>query len=582
LGGEFNLSDIEHNNKQREEALNEALRAVELLFLSKLPARLNEIQQALMQFALHPKEPESLALLHRLLHTMAGSAGTFGFTSIGLEAKVLESKLKPLLKEYSWKQEELDCFSEEVKQFITLSLIKAQTQQSQQSQQENAQSKKTEPETASQSEDASHSDKHIFLLDHDEIHAQELKQHLEQFGCRVFLLNNPSEMGNLFSQHKPHLLLADIGNPANQYAGAKELEEIRLSMQTFVPTIYYSNSNVFECRLRAVRSGGEGFFTKPIEPLALAERIEELINKRQPKNYRILIIDDDIDTATYYATVLKNVGMQVEVLNDPTAVLELLASFRPELILMDVYMPRCDGVEIFKLIRQDRSYLDVPIVFLSSEKDQKKQLDAIRVGADDFLSKPVAPEFLVTAVATRAERYRALRGLVTRDGLTGLFNHSAIKENLISTLAVAGRNTSTTSLAMIDLDNFKLVNDTYGHQVGDQVLKTLSHILKKRLRKSDVVGRYGGEEFIVIFPNTDESTAASVLDQVREAFLHVLHYSSAGEFTACFSAGVAATQSSNNSDELIAIADAALYNAKRTGKNRVVAAANLSKKTQNE
>ena len=559
------MNDTDLTSQQKQESLHDALRALEALFLTKLPAKFAEIQQALNEFVSRPNERETLSLLHRLLHTMAGSAGTFGFPSIGSEARSLEGKLKPLLDEYTWSPEQLQNFALEMKQFITLSLISAQTQQQDKSPL-SSESLSLDTETT----------KNVFLLDHDDAHAQELKQQLEQFGCQVFLLSQQMDLPTMFSEHKPQILLADIGNQENQFTGAKELEEIRVSMNVVVPTIYYSNSNGFDCRLRAVRSGGEGFFTKPIEPLAIAERIEELINKRQPKNYRILIIDDDVDTASYYAAVLTNVGMQVEVLNNPSSVLEILASFRPELILMDVYMPRCDGIEMSKLIRQDRSYLDVPIVFLSSEKDHKKQLDAIKVGADDFLSKPISPEFLTTAVATRAERYRALRTLVMRDGLTGLFNHSAIKENLISKLSVAGRDSSSISVAMIDLDNFKHVNDTYGHQVGDQVLKTLSHILKKRLRKSDVVGRYGGEEFIAIFPNTDERTACLVLDQVREAFSQILHYSSLGEFTVGFSAGVADMDNSNNSDELIAIADAALYHAKRTGKNRVVAASELN------
>jgi diguanylate cyclase (GGDEF)-like protein len=560
------LNDTDLNADQKQESLQEALRALADLFLSKLPAKFNEIQLALDNFVKHPDQREPLALLHRLLHTIAGSAGTFGFPLVGSEARRLEAQLKPLLDGYSWTADELQSFALETKQFITLSLISAQTQQY-----ENNPSSVESPVTES---DAT---KHVYLLDHDVAHGHELKQQLEQFGCKVFIFDGQADYPNLFLKNKPHIFLANIGNPENQFAGASELEAIRVSLSTSVPTIYYSNSNLFNCRLRAVRSGGEGFFTKPIDPLALAERIEELINKRQPKNYRILIIDDDVDTATYYATVLMNAGMQVEVLCQPINVLEVMASFRPELILMDIYMPGCDGIEMSKIIRQDHSYLDTPIVFLSSEKDQKKQLDAVKVGADDFLTKPITPEFLSIAVASRAERYRALRTLVVRDGLTGLLNHSAIKENLISKLAVAGRNSSPTSIAMIDIDNFKHVNDTYGHQVGDQVLKTLSHILKKRLRKSDVVGRYGGEEFIVIFPNTDENTACVVLDQVRQNFSQILHYSNLGEFNVGFSAGVADMSHSDNPDELIALADAALYSAKRTGKNKVVITDNLKK-----
>nr|WP_255423112.1 GGDEF domain-containing protein [Undibacterium sp. LX40W] len=157
-----------------------------------------------------------------------------------------------------------------------------------------------------------------------------------------------------------------------------------------------------------------------------------------------------------------------------------------------------------------------------------------------------------------------------RDGLTGLYNHTAIKEDLIAKISSASRTVTCVAVAMIDLDNFKLVNDTYGHQMGDQVLRTLSHMLKQRLRKSDAVGRYGGEEFIVIFPNTTADVARMVLEKIRVAFSRVVHVSEHGEFKVGFSAGIADSRQTANPEELLTIADAALYKAKASGKNQVL------------
>ncbi|MBR7784473.1 GGDEF domain-containing protein, partial [Undibacterium luofuense] len=127
----------------------------------------------------------------------------------------------------------------------------------------------------------------------------------------------------------------------------------------------------------------------------------------------------------------------------------------------------------------------------------------------------------VSSLSTRAERYRSLRALIMRDGLTGLLNHTAIKEQLEAEVLQAHRNGAPLALAMIDLDNFKKINDSYGHATGDQVLRTLARILRQRLRRTDIVGRYGGEEFAVIFPDTTASTARRVLDKVRQAFSKV-------------------------------------------------------------
>jgi diguanylate cyclase (GGDEF)-like protein len=302
----------------------------------------------------------------------------------------------------------------------------------------------------------------------------------------------------------------------------------------------------------------------------LIERVDALMKNGYNKGYRILIIDDDVATSKYHASILESAHMSVQVLNNPLQLFEVMAEFRPELILLDVYMPKCDGVELAKMVRQDDAFLDIPIVFLSTERDFAKQLDAVKAGADDFLSKPIPAEFLVSAISTRAERYRSLRTLILRDGLTGLYNHTAIKEELISEVAIINRNKAALAVAMLDLDNFKHVNDTYGHPIGDQVLRTLSRLLRQRLRRSDVLGRYGGEEFLVIFPGTSALSAQIVLDEVRQAFMALKQHSEQGEFSVTFSAGVSDLSLAQDVDALIACADAALYEAKKTGKNRVV------------
>ncbi|MFT6914365.1 MAG: PleD family two-component response regulator [Motiliproteus sp.] len=163
-------------------------------------------------------------------------------------------------------------------------------------------------------------------------------------------------------------------------------------------------------------------------------------------------------------------------------------------------MPECDGMELSKIIRQIGAYISVPIVFLSSEEDQEKQLLAMSLDGDDFLSKPIKPWHLVSAVASRAKRARTMRALAEKDSLTGLFNHTKIKERLQAELSRAKRNHEPLAYAMLDIDNFKHVNDTYGHPAGDRVLKSIAIMLKQRLRKYDVIGCYGGEEFVVILP----------------------------------------------------------------------------------
>ncbi len=546
------------------DSLQDALRALELMFAEKLPSKLQEIAQALNNFVAHPEDHDALVLLHRLLHTMSGSAGTFGFDEVGVQSRRLELQLKPLLSGTLLTATELARFEQEARHYLSTALSLDDNPDVTASAQET--------HVGDDIDAADPEGRLIYLMDDDAILSEAITLQLRHFGYEVVLFKRLKDLSASLRARKPDLLIIDLGFPEGRYAGAEEIMRLRQEGILHMDTLFLSNSSSFESRLHAVRAGGDGYFTKPVDIVALSERIDALIARTHAKGYRILIVDDDIITAEYYATVLRGAGMSLQVLSDPSLLLNEMANFRPELILMDVYMPMCSGVELSKIIRQDNSYLDVPIVFLSSEDDLGKQLDAVKAGADDFLTKPISAEFLVSSLSTRAERYRSLRALIMRDGLTGLYNHTAIKEELIAEISIAGRNRADLSLAMIDLDNFKSVNDTYGHPVGDQVLRTLSLLLKQRLRRSDVVGRYGGEEFAVIFPGTSAVTARRVLNEVRIAFNKLQQYSDQEEFLVSFSAGIADLGSTVDADELFDAADTALYRAKHSGKNCIVLA----------
>jgi diguanylate cyclase (GGDEF)-like protein len=196
----------------------------------------------------------------------------------------------------------------------------------------------------------------------------------------------------------------------------------------------------------------------------------------------------------------------------------------------------------------------------------------MQTGGDAFLTKPIEPQRLVSSVIARAERMKIIRSHMVRDSMTGLFNHTATKEHLDTAIANAQRKQEEICFAMIDVDKFKAVNDTYGHPMGDRVLIALARLIRQRVRKTDTVGRFGGEEFAVILPGCTVGEAAILLNEVRESFASLSFQTKEEVFSCTFSCGVAALSQYGDATALNAGADEALYAAKDGGRNQVVAA----------
>ncbi|MBN2440521.1 MAG: diguanylate cyclase [Spirochaetales bacterium] len=334
--------------------------------------------------------------------------------------------------------------------------------------------------------------------------------------------------------------------------------------------VVISDDDTLNKRLLAARGGADIFIAFPFDVPSLINKLNLISQNKGSDPYHILIVDDDVEYVAWCSYTLQQEGMITSVISKPETVFSQLIETRPELILMDWHMPEYSGFDLACVIRQQESFISIPIVFLTSESDPKKRMKAMRIGVDDFLLKPISSEYLVEAVKIRAERYRTLRFYMERDSLTGLYNHSKIIEFLSTELSRAKRHKTTLSFAMIDIDFFKLVNDTYGHLNGDKVLKDLANLFKERLRKDDLMGRYGGEEFAIIFPNTEAHAVVNVLDEIRKSFAHIIHQADKRSFSVTFSAGVVASTYCKDAQTIIQTSDIALYKAKSRGRNKII------------
>ncbi|MEE8370508.1 MAG: diguanylate cyclase, partial [Sphingomonadales bacterium] len=340
--------------------------------------------------------------------------------------------------------------------------------------------------------------------------------------------------------------------------------------QGMPPLLVISEVDSFESRLAAARAGCVTYLVRPGELSDLVDWVERITGAVPEDPYRVLIVDDDPYLTEAYALILEAAGMLPSVLSDPRKIFERIEDETPDVILVDLYMPDVSGFDLAKVVRQTKRYLGIPIIFLSTQDELSRRRHALIFGGDDFLAKPISGDELILAVKVRAARARSLRTLMDRDSLTGLLNHGRICDDLAQEVARAERAGHPLTLAILDLDHFKRVNDSYGHQAGDTILWSLGKLLSKRLRKSDIVGRYGGEEFAVILTDTDTNTAFYVIDEIRRIFEAVPREADGEAYRLTLSAGLSGWERGMSAEDLIELADSYLYKAKAQGRNRVV------------
>jgi diguanylate cyclase (GGDEF)-like protein len=297
---------------------------------------------------------------------------------------------------------------------------------------------------------------------------------------------------------------------------------------------------------------------------------------------KILIADDNAFSRRLLSGTLTRQGHEVvEVDNGTDAIIELLAPDGPRLAILDWEMPGTDGLSVCREVRQ-RSSAYIYLVLLTARDGQRDIVEALGAGADDFLTKPFNPGELQARLRSGSrvlelqagllETQDALRTQAMRDHLTGVANRRAIAEQLGRELNRARHERRPLAVVMADLDSFKAINDSHGHATGDEVLRASAAALRSELRQYDLIGRYGGEEFLVVLPGCDTAQGRAIAERLRAAVANTSISHDGNELRVTVSLGVASTVQHEFSQEaVVGAADAALYRAKANGRNRVEA-----------
>lgn len=281
---------------------------------------------------------------------------------------------------------------------------------------------------------------------------------------------------------------------------------------------------------------------------------------------KILIVDDEPDLLTILGKRLSDAGYQVFTASTGKVAFMKVKEIMPDLILLDILIPELNGLDLKARLNQHISTASIPVIFLTAKNMIEDKVEGLQIGADDYITKPFNTDELLARISAVLNRRKFYEKVSMSDSLTGLYNANFFRKQLTLSFNMAKRYNQIFSLAIIDIDNFKTINDTFGHAAGDFILKKFSTIMNMVLRKTDIITRYGGDEFAVILQGADEKLAGRVMKKLHNKIKnkHFVYKSTGEKISFSVSVGIAAFQNGfKDETALFELADANMYRNKK-------------------
>ena len=412
-------------------------------------------------------------------------------------------------------------------------------------------------------------------------------------------------------KHKPDLILLDVMMPGMD--GFETCRKLKEDLEvSHIPVVMVTALSDIADRIKGLEAGADDFLTKPINDIALFARVKSLVRIKvlldelrlrdktgiemgvldEGKNSftqdvsgsNILVIDDDVVQLKRIKEQLEK-EYKVEAVSKPEGATSIAVNGDFDLIIVSTQLTDVDGLRLASHFKGQEETRNVPVLILVDEEDTRAMTKGLELGVNDYIIMPVDYNEIEARVKTQIRRkkyqdalksnYQKTISRAITDALTGLYNRHYLNTHLDNMVRQALNNNKSLSLMIMDMDHFKQVNDTYGHDVGDQVLKQLSEIIINTVRSADLAARFGGEEFVILMPETDVKQANDVAERIRKLVentdMKVSH--SIGIIRKTISIGVAYLDEMGDTGEaLLKRADEALYKAKHEGRNKVVTA----------
>ncbi len=569
---EFNqeLGKIENSDAQQKSyssSVNSKIKQLWEKYRQSYIDRLKIIQETIAALEKGKLTPAQQEQAEREVHTMIGSLGSLGFHY----PCRLSRKIQQILKlEQPLKQSQC----QELKQLVRELQEHLESDSSPQILIEEENCLPTQTVNS-----------HLLIIEDDLIFAQQIAKEVKLRDFQVHMASDLQQARQILKTQPVDLIILDLNFPQSAENGLDFLAESREQYQK-IPVIILTAEESLSKRVKASRLGIQCFLQKPIAPAQVLTTITQVLEQAHQLVFRLLVVDDDPASLELIRGSLEPHGYQVILLDQPQNFWETLEQTLPDLLILDVELspiyPFKDyssdmniedltGFDLCQVIRNDPHWNRLPVIISSIYNDPETIERSFLVGADDFLPKPIIPMELLNRVQIRLSQ-RKLWKLTEIDELTGVSLRHKTLQDLTRLLRLAKRQKQPLSLTLLDLDHFKKINDSYGHEMGDRVLSYLGQLLNQSFRQEDVIGRWGGEEFLIAMYDTTKEDGSIrlkvVLDKLSKYQFTV---SEEKVFSVTFSGGIA--QFPNDGEEIQSLyhaADVRLYQAKNKGRNCIV------------
>lgn len=305
--------------------------------------------------------------------------------------------------------------------------------------------------------------------------------------------------------------------------------------------------------------------------------LRNLVESEMLEKQNILLMEDNQEDALLTQTILGDHLFNIHLAETGSQAEEILKENEIGLIILDLILPDTDGRNFIMKLKEDTYTAHIPIIVLSVKHHPHIKTECFALGADEFFEKPVDPDLLSAAVSSKLQKAKQLFREYRIDSLTGLLNRASFNESFQRLKALSLREKSPLAIAFVDLDHFKAINDTHGHQVGDEVLKHVADIISISLRKSDIIARWGGEEFVMLLYNSDSRGSKIALEKMLQTLADTPYITDNGVVIQCsFSGGITTVEEGDSINSVVSRADTLLYFAKDAGRNRIAIETDLT------